>query len=363
MPYTPPKFNLLANVWTCDGNVKPSNGAADYVDVPCQKYVASRAAWPVTPPWSTGFYLAYHPPVQLRFQHVSPFTGTWRTWKITCVECPAGSGQYYRTFFNDIQHEGFVNEYVLLVGAQCDEDLLATPPAGASEPTGVGADPCSVIPPADPVPPTLPPGPWTPPGTEGESLLDNFNDVPSTPLGLHNADTGQTWTVGTGDLAISGTGDTCEGLSSTPGQHWATVSYAGNATLHYQVVFITPSDLTNGLYVGALYRGTDANNWFAAFLEADLVGHWALSFYQCVSGTPTSMQTGPFFNILSTDTTYSLNVYFDGANVTCQLTTGASILDTQTYVNSAGILDTLVGIWTYCDGTVPSAIFGQVTRP
>jgi len=363
MSYRPPDFNLLANLWLCDGEIAPVNGPPDVTDVPCQKYIASRSAWAVTPPWSTGFYLAYAPPVQLRFPRQDQFAAAWTLWKIVCAEVPAGSGQYYRCFWQDVQHEGFINEYALVVAVQCNAELKAVPPPGGAEDTGVGVDSCGSTPPADPVPPTLPPGPWTPPGSVPVGLTDTFFDVGNTPIASHTADTGQSWSLGTGDLEIEGTGVGVIAMDTTPGQHWATVAYSGPNTYDYHVEITTPSDLSNGVYFGAIYRATDSNNWWACLCEYDGVSQWALSFYNCVAGTPTVVQTGPFSITLSPNSSYDLQLQFFGAITRANLVFLGATIATQDYNNSVDIANTQVGIWCYCDSTHPTPLFSKVDRP
>jgi len=363
MAYTLPQFNLLCNLWTCDGNIKPSAGDPDFTDVPVQKYVASRASWPTTPPWSAGFYLAYHPPVQLRFQRTGPFAGTWRAWKVTCVEVPAGSGQYYRTFWGDVQHEGFNNEYVLLVGVQCTEDLLAFPPPGAAEETGVGADACGIVPPAAPPNETLPPGPWPPAvPTPTVGLIDTFVDAGGTPIASHVADTGQTWSLGSGDLEIEGTGIGLVAIDTTPGPHWAVVNYTGDNTVSVNLE-VTTTNLTQPDYFGVIYRATDANNWWMALVEYDPgPPDWKISFYKCVAGVTTSMQTGTTGVALSPNTSYDLTLEFAGALTNAQLVLFGSVVVNEMYTDTTDMSQTGVGLFLYCDATHPSPLVSRIDR-
>jgi len=362
--YTPPNYNLLASLWTCDLTQRPDDGAPDWEDVPCQKYLTSRSSWPTTPPWTTGFYLAYHPPVILRFPRTMPFDGPWHAWKITCVEVPQGSGQYYRAFWGDVQHQGFPNEYAQLVCVQCDGALFAVPPAGGAFLTGIGEDACGNTPLAEPPPPVLPPGPWTPPTVSSETLLDNFADPAGTNIADHIADTGQTWTTGIGDLEISGTGSGLVADTSPGGQHWAVNNYAGSPQVPYIMGFYTPSSISAGFYMGAIVRATDENNWWAAFLEwqGSASIYWRLAFYHCTLGTPASVVAGAFDIELDPESPYQIRVDFDGAYMSAKLLSTYGLEQEIDLTDSTDMDKSSCGVWTFADATRPTGTIAQVNR-
>lgn len=143
MAYSLPQFNLLASLWTCDATIKPANGPADFVDVPCQKYAWSRGM-PTEPnaPAQFGWWIATALMVQLRFPRINPFLGSWVSWTTVCVEVPQGTGQYYRTAAREVQHEGFPNEYCILTAVACNDTLLAVPPPHGTTDYGQGTNTC-----------------------------------------------------------------------------------------------------------------------------------------------------------------------------------------------------------------------------
>lgn len=108
--YTPPSFNLLCDIWLVP-NAPANTATADIEEYPCQKYLLSRKG-PVLPCRDWQDWMVH---VLIRFPRESGlvfnFAGPWPSWDITYFECPTGSGQYYRVYQYDIQHEGFVNEY------------------------------------------------------------------------------------------------------------------------------------------------------------------------------------------------------------------------------------------------------------
>lgn len=152
MAYRLPLFNLLANIWDCS---TPADGDPTWVNVPCQKYIRSRMMLDVTPQAEADWWMLWQPPIQLRCpsDHAA-FSGRPHDWSHTIYEVPAGSGQYYRIFWSELQHQGFPNEYAVQVATQCDDSGLAIAPAGATTiPTGVAAEVCYSPPPPPPPPP------------------------------------------------------------------------------------------------------------------------------------------------------------------------------------------------------------------
>lgn len=156
MAYTVPQFNLLAKIWDCKF---PSAGAADWSSVPVQKYVLSRMSLDATPPSAPDWWKQYTPPVTLRFPigHAA-FSGPPSSWDHVCFEVPSGSGQYYRAYWQEIQHQGFPNQYAIILVTPCDVDGKAIPPAGSGMLVGTRNDVCPLVPPPPPPPPP-PPGP------------------------------------------------------------------------------------------------------------------------------------------------------------------------------------------------------------
>lgn len=145
MAYQPPIFNLLANIWDCQF---PDDGDADWLGVPCQKYIRSRMSLDTLPPDAGNWFRQWAPPIQLRFprQHAA-FTDIPATWDHVITEVPAGSGQFYRTRWQEIQHQGFPNEYAIILADACDSQGRALLPPGATLPTDVAPDVCESPPP------------------------------------------------------------------------------------------------------------------------------------------------------------------------------------------------------------------------
>lgn len=145
MAYTLPKFNLLAKIWDCQ---VPSDGSADWSDVPCQKYIRSRMSLDVKPQTAASWWQTYTPPIQLRFprSHLA-FTPPPAEWEHAVIEVPQDSGQYYRCQWREVAHQGFVNEYAIILVTPCDADGLAIPPPLTDSPVGIAPDVCTSPPP------------------------------------------------------------------------------------------------------------------------------------------------------------------------------------------------------------------------
>lgn len=140
--YTAPIFNLLSNLWFCDGNITPSQGSADAANIPCQKYYSPHLSeFNQRKPFDN-FYNNFVPWATLRFPRDPIFLDVWYNWKVVVTEVPAGSGQYYRTGFCEVMHEGFPNEYAILLACQCNDDGFMIPPPGGSVPFGTGSNGC-----------------------------------------------------------------------------------------------------------------------------------------------------------------------------------------------------------------------------
>lgn len=112
MAFTPPVFNLLADVWFC-GNV-PADGDPDFENQACQLYLPSRVVWGMDR--STHNYFVSGIQIRLPFESLV----NWASANV--IEVPAESGRYFLAQFKEVQHQGFPNQYLLIVCLQCDED-------------------------------------------------------------------------------------------------------------------------------------------------------------------------------------------------------------------------------------------------
>lgn len=343
MAFSLPQFNLLANLWTCDGNMKPADGPADFVNVPCQKYTNPRGWFDVTPPWKAGFHLEWVPPIYLRFPRGIPFAGTWPTWKVVCVEVPAGSGQYYRTVWQEIEHEGFPNEYAILVSAQCDDHLLAFPPAGHLEPVGIGADACGSGPPPPPPPPPA-------------AFLDNFNDTPLTPITTHIADTGETYTVNTPGGQIDSTG-TAFNLSGPVGFVWAIANFVGTVTT-WAIDFTTPSFVGSGVYQGICFEAFDPFQFLLLRCEWNGID-WQLQFYTNSAGIFSFGPPSITF-ILAPNTSYHMSVAKIGTTYVASIT-GPGVSQTTSAIPPSSGFGTGIGVEGLENPTSTSCLVTLIT--
>jgi hypothetical protein len=112
MAYTVPQFNLLCDIWNA-GHV-PSVDDPDAENVPCQFYLYSRGTFDVQPCELE----LYTPTIWIRL----PIGETANFVSGQVFECPAESGRYYRARFKERMHQGFPNEYLIVVVVQCTED-------------------------------------------------------------------------------------------------------------------------------------------------------------------------------------------------------------------------------------------------
>lgn len=141
MSYTVPNFNLLADVW--DSGHNPAANDPDEENVPCQFYLYSRGTFDVQPCELE----LYTPPIWLRF----PKNQEAIVNASQVFEVPAESGRYYRARFKERMHQGFPNEYLIVVVVQCNDEGVPlvrdienaepceSPPPEAPEATGGGA--------------------------------------------------------------------------------------------------------------------------------------------------------------------------------------------------------------------------------
>jgi hypothetical protein len=93
-----PRFNLLANIWY-NGALFPTLALPDLV-VPCQLVQGERVT--ATTLTANVFLLV---PARTNIHWARGFTGN------DGVECPAGSGMFYRVYFVCDVGRGFTNEY------------------------------------------------------------------------------------------------------------------------------------------------------------------------------------------------------------------------------------------------------------
>ena len=110
MAYRPPTFNLECNVWV--GTDTPADNPPTYLAIPCQKYVTSKGQWPIDL-FNQRWYI---PPIYLRLPIDSG--SAWVDGQI--FELPAPSGQYYLARWKEVVHQGFPNQYFVVIIEQCD---------------------------------------------------------------------------------------------------------------------------------------------------------------------------------------------------------------------------------------------------
>lgn len=135
MAYTVPQFNLLCDIWNA-GHV-PSVDDPDAENVPCQFYLYSRGTFDVQPCELE----LYTPPIWIRL----PVAETANFTSGQVFECPAESGRYYRARFKERMHQGFTNEYLVVVVVQCNShgvphirDIENAEPCEDTTPEGEG---------------------------------------------------------------------------------------------------------------------------------------------------------------------------------------------------------------------------------
>jgi len=151
MSWNVPQWVSLCNLWSVGET--PADDVPFETDLECQLYLPARGILDITP----GEPLLWVPPIWFRLP-LSART-SWEAYSI--VECPAGSGEYYRARFKQVAHLGFPNEYLSSVVDQCDEN-------GVSIVRYVD----SIIPPPPPPPPPPPGGNTTCATAESLGLSD-----------------------------------------------------------------------------------------------------------------------------------------------------------------------------------------------
>ena len=109
--FSVPDFNLELDAWY--GTRVPGSGAPDITEIPAQLYITSRGQAEVTAENRRILVL----PIYVRI----PLTNilSWR--QANVVEIPAQTGRYYIARWKTHVHEGFPNEYLLIMCEQCDQ--------------------------------------------------------------------------------------------------------------------------------------------------------------------------------------------------------------------------------------------------
>jgi len=112
--YTLPQFNLLADVYLGSASPEDQGYVPTWTNVPAQKYVLqnSGAAFNVVY-WTSGGFL-----VEWRFPRtVAPFDDTIQAMSDLGYVCTAGNVDvFYRIHDFEFKHEGFPNEYAVMMG-------------------------------------------------------------------------------------------------------------------------------------------------------------------------------------------------------------------------------------------------------
>lgn len=111
MPYLPPTFNLLCNIWTGPAVVPPFG--APRLTTHCQLRIYKTAAEVNASGFSTGMYVSLLLPAGTDIRGLFGFTAAQ-----DLVECPAGSGRFYKVQTFDDVAKGFPNEYRMAVCIQ-----------------------------------------------------------------------------------------------------------------------------------------------------------------------------------------------------------------------------------------------------
>lgn len=365
MAYMPPNFNLFADLWVCDGAQRPADGVADIEDVPCQKYVASRAAWPVTPPWVAGYFLAYHPPVQLRFPRAAPFDLEWSMWKVSCVEVPQGSGQYYRVVWGDVQHQGFTNEYALLVAVQCNADLLVVPPPVSGQYFGIGEDACGNEVPADEPIEVITPGPGQPPGPPPSAFLDNFLDQPLTYVYDHMPDQGGgLWTNGFGLIQITADGVGLRAGASNNGPCMCSSYYNGPEDGTTNLITKLPASLGTAVQWGITLRNLGPNTWIGLIVAyTGSGGLYAMYWVKNTAGTLTTVGSASSTFTLAASTQYELITIQTGDQLDGQLNGPSGTIAFASSVTTSDFRpNASIGLQNYVSAANPPVTFLSLSK-
>jgi len=109
MPYTLPDFNLFMDWW--DHPDVPVTDPASIEDIPCQLYRNSRGGDTNTPRAQIR--------ISVDWVGILIMPTTSGAAGNPCVECPKGSGAYYRIDRGEWVHRGFPNEYLTCDATPC----------------------------------------------------------------------------------------------------------------------------------------------------------------------------------------------------------------------------------------------------
>jgi len=112
-----PNLNLRCNIWRAI-NVPafPPVAPPDIANLPCQLYAHKGN-------FSAGYLATFGGFMELRVAKQTPLhPGTTSTGDGDVVECPAGTGRFYRLKASDDAHRGFANEYRFAIMQQAVGD-------------------------------------------------------------------------------------------------------------------------------------------------------------------------------------------------------------------------------------------------
>ena len=296
MAYTTPTFNLLAHIWDCK---TPADGVQQWSNVPCQKYILSRMSVSASPQSIADYWKTYPPPVQLRFPRShAAFTPIPSAWTHLVFEVPAGSGQYYRCFWRDVQHQGFVNEYAIILCVQCDNAGKAIPPPGLAIGIGVGSDACTVA--QTPV-----------------NLRDGFDGAVGSNLLTHPMDSGPGWAVGTSGSAWVIGQDGSSTRATGAGQGGFNYAWSDGYSTWRTNQTLWRLNNASGDTVAATGRVADHNNMFIA--EANFATH-RYSLRRRITGTETALVDQAMNYTFSTNDQLIIALGCQGSSISAQFT-------------------------------------------
>lgn len=123
MPFIPPNFNILANVWhgECAGHVFPGGppGRAPDMLIPCQLYLWPKSSIASNFFSADGTSFSYTLNMMLRVAKLVDLRDVFNASGNDLVEVPAGSNRWYYVTQVDDEHKGFTNEYRFAFIAKC----------------------------------------------------------------------------------------------------------------------------------------------------------------------------------------------------------------------------------------------------
>lgn len=131
MPFTPPNFNLLANVWQglCPLHVFPIAPPVTPPDalIQCQLYLWPKSGYSVNFFSADGTEGSYTTAMTLRVPMLTDLRDVFNASGNDIVEVPAGSNRWYYIVQVDDQHKGFANEYRFAFIEKCFQWPTPTP--------------------------------------------------------------------------------------------------------------------------------------------------------------------------------------------------------------------------------------------